>query len=220
MKTRLLGLAAALAFLGAASPSSAAVNLITNGSFETGSFTGSPFDTLSGGSTAITGWQILGSIDWIGSYWTAADGVRSVDLSGTSLGTLSQKFATEVGQQYQVSFFLSGNRDGLPTAKEVVLEINGQSQGTFIYDNATHTAGGMQWQEYQFFFTAALDNTRLTFSSALCGDGGVCSYGAALDNVAVSAVPELSTWGMMLLGFAGIGFLTYRKTQKMKLVSA
>jgi hypothetical protein len=42
----------------------------------------------------------------------------------------------------------------------------------------------------------------------------------ALDNVAVSAVPELSTWAMMLLGFAGMGFLAYRKTQKMKLVSA
>jgi hypothetical protein len=26
----------------------------------------------------------------------------------------------------------------------------------------------------------------------------------------IAAVPELSTWAMMLLGFAGIGFLAYR----------
>jgi hypothetical protein len=29
-----------------------------------------------------------------------------------------------------------------------------------------------------------------------------------------SAVPEPSTWGMMLLGFAGIGFMAYRRKSK------
>jgi hypothetical protein len=28
---------------------------------------------------------------------------------------------------------------------------------------------------------------------------------------AVSAVPEPSTWAMMILGFAGVGFMTYRR---------
>jgi hypothetical protein len=28
------------------------------------------------------------------------------------------------------------------------------------------------------------------------------------------AVPEPSTWGMMLVGFAGIGFASYRRTRK------
>ena len=31
---------------------------------------------------------------------------------------------------------------------------------------------------------------------------------------AVAAVPELSTWGMMLLGFAGVGFVAYRRSRK------
>jgi hypothetical protein len=30
----------------------------------------------------------------------------------------------------------------------------------------------------------------------------------------VISVPEPSTWGMMLLGFAGLGFLGYRRTQR------
>jgi hypothetical protein len=35
-----------------------------------------------------------------------------------------------------------------------------------------------------------------------------------------AAVPEPSTWAMMLLGFAGIGFMAYRRTLKPALMSA
>jgi hypothetical protein len=38
-----------------------------------------------------------------------------------------------------------------------------------------------------------------------CGSG--CSIG-------VSAVPEPSTWAMMILGFAGVGFMAYRRSRK------
>ena len=31
---------------------------------------------------------------------------------------------------------------------------------------------------------------------------------------ATTAVPEPATWAMMLLGFAGLGFVSYRKTRK------
>jgi hypothetical protein len=34
------------------------------------------------------------------------------------------------------------------------------------------------------------------------------------DNVVLNAVPELSTWAMMLIGFAGIGFVAYRRANK------
>jgi hypothetical protein len=47
---------------------------------------------------------------------------------------------------------------------------------------------------------------------------------AALDNVNftefTAAVPEPSTWAMMILGFAGIGFVTYRRKNKMALNAA
>jgi MYXO-CTERM domain-containing protein len=47
------------------------------------------------------------------------------------------------------------------------------------------------------------------------GQEGNCCYGMAIDNVSVSAAaPELSTWAMMLLGFAGIGFLAWRRSRK------
>jgi hypothetical protein len=34
------------------------------------------------------------------------------------------------------------------------------------------------------------------------------------DNLTVAAVPEASTWAMMILGFLGVGFLGYRKSSK------
>jgi len=47
-----------------------------------------------------------------------------------------------------------------------------------------------------------------------------------VDNLAIQSseisngVPELSTWGMMLLGFAGIGLVAYRRTKKTALAAA
>lgn len=38
--------------------------------------------------------------------------------------------------------------------------------------------------------------------------------GGPTDFAAVTAVPEPATWAMMLLGFAGVGFLAYRRKSK------
>jgi hypothetical protein len=43
----------------------------------------------------------------------------------------------------------------------------------------------------------------------IAGDAGsTAGYGG---NLAVAAVPEPATWAMMLLGFAGVGFMAYRR---------
>jgi hypothetical protein len=34
------------------------------------------------------------------------------------------------------------------------------------------------------------------------------------DFAATAAVPEPSTWAMMILGFAGVGFMAYRRSRK------
>jgi hypothetical protein len=36
----------------------------------------------------------------------------------------------------------------------------------------------------------------------------------------ISAVPEPSTWAMMILGFAGVGFMAYRRKSKPDLLGA
>jgi hypothetical protein len=44
--------------------------------------------------------------------------------------------------------------------------------------------------------------------------------GGSLDVTAVTAVPEPSTWAMMILGFGGIGFMAYRRRSKPALMAA
>src|SRR5258706_10464977 len=64
-----------------------AVTGITNGSFEDGTPSANPFDTVLAGDPAIAPWTVdSGSIDWIGSYWPASDGLRSIDLNGFDTG--------------------------------------------------------------------------------------------------------------------------------------
>jgi len=44
--------------------------------------------------------------------------------------------------------------------------------------------------------------------------GGTAGYGGDLTTAQIAAVPEPATWGMMLLGFAGVGFMAYRKRRQ------
>jgi hypothetical protein len=41
--------------------------------------------------------------------------------------------------------------------------------------------------------------------------GGTAGYGGTLSTTQVGAVPEPATWAMMILGFAGVGFMAYRR---------
>jgi choice-of-anchor C domain-containing protein len=220
VKTKLLSIAASLAIFAAVSPASA--NLIVNGSFENGSFNSAPFDTLGAGNSSMTGWTIgSDSIDWIGSYWQPGDGLRSVDLSGNGLGSVKQDFSAVIGQRYTVSFLLAGNPDGGPSTKSVGVDVNGNFQ-IFTFPLAGATKGNMHWTPESFSFIANTTTETLKFTSLTCADGGAnaCAFGPALDNVSVSAVPELSTWGMMLLGFAGIGMIAYRRARKASPIGA
>jgi hypothetical protein len=56
----------------------------------------------------------------------------------------------------------------------------------------------------------------VTFGGAGLTAGGVLTYLADTDNASASAggitaVPEPSTWAMMILGFFGIGYMAYRR---------
>ena len=43
---------------------------------------------------------------------------------------------------------------------------------------------------------------------------------ANITSVTVTAVPEASTWAMMLAGFAGLGYAAYRKTKTERMAFA
>jgi hypothetical protein len=66
---------------------------------------------------------------------------------------------------------------------------------------------------YVGFSGGGFDEIRLkSYCAVGCPDGLDV---AAFDSIAaVASVPEPSTWAMMILGFAGIGFMAYRRSRK------
>jgi choice-of-anchor C domain-containing protein len=193
----------------------APVNLIQNGSFEDGSYPiGNPsYTTLLGGSSAITNWTVMGypmanSIDWVGSHWTAADGARSIDLSGDGIGGMQQTFTTTANQQYKLTFSLAGNPDGAPTTKQMLTFGAGTLfVQNLLFDTTDRTRTAMGWTEYTYKFTALSTSTTLFFQS-LTGT----PYGPALDKVSVSAVPlPAAVW---MLGAGLIGLVAVRRKKK------
>ena len=186
---------------------------ITNGSFEVGTVDpGSGFLTLGASSTAVTGWNIeYGSIDYIGGYWVAKDGVRSIDLNGTEMSAISQSLSgLTPNQEYKVSFWLAGNPDSgvNPKTLDVLTLINSQS---YSFDATGKTHGAMGWVEKYFYFTADATTALLTFKSTTDD----CCWGAALDNVSIAATPlpaALPLFGSALGAFGLLGWFRRRRT--------
>ncbi|MBN9060826.1 MAG: choice-of-anchor C family protein [Rhizobiales bacterium] len=191
-----------------ASSASAAVSIV-NGSFESASVNpGAGFTSLSAGSTAITGWTVGGAgVDYIGTYWQASDGVRSIDLNRLNAGSITQIVnGLTTGLTYTVKFDLAGNPDGAPTVKAAVA-VAGVDTNFYTFDTTGASHSAMNWSTQSFSFVALAPTITLTFASGTAG-----AYGAALDNVSIAAgVPEPSTWAMMLIGFAGLGYVAQRR---------
>jgi choice-of-anchor C domain-containing protein len=157
---------------------------VTNGSFETGSYSSAPFDTLSAGSTDLEGWTIdSGSVDWIGSYWQAAHGSRSIDLDGNAAGAISQTLATTIGNAYDVTFALSGNPFGGPAAKTLTVGASGAASQSYTFDIgiAGNSTGDMKWATQVYSFIATSTTTVLGFTSTTPG-----VFGPALDDISVA----------------------------------
>jgi choice-of-anchor C domain-containing protein len=128
-------------------------NLISNGSFELGTNPGAGFLTLGNGSTDVNNWTISGdSIDYVSdNFWDAADGARSLDMSGNTAGNVSQSFSTVVGAQYTATFQLAANTAGVDTDKDVIVSAGGSSQN-FSFDATGHGFTSMGWEENSFTY--------------------------------------------------------------------
>ena len=200
-------------------------DMVENGSFEDGSdIPPSGYLGLAPGSTDIAGWTVIGSgvrvVDYIGDYWQASDGARSVDLDGYESGNggVEQAITTTAGNNYLVTFDMAGNPGGDPTTKTmdvtvlpyIALPADLTFTATlwtdsFTFDTTGHSTTSMGWTEEQFEFNAISDITTLRFMSTTSGDG----YGPVFDNVrvldiSVVPVPAAALLGMLGLSVAGV----------------
>ncbi len=189
-----------LAIAGASLGANAA-DLITNGNFETysgGAVIG--FTTVNAGSVALAGWTVGGtSVDIVNGNYGAFSG-NGIDILGTpGPGSVSQSFASTVGQTYLLTFDVSRNGNTNPY---IDVSFNGGL--------ATQYLGGTSAapSHYTFSYLANNSSTTLTFSSVGSGDSG-----AVLDNVSVTAVPEPETYAMLLAGLGLIGMVRRRKNK-------
>lgn len=178
IKKFFIGAGATAILLGSVLPA-LAVGL--NGSFETGTDPVS-FTTVLAGQTNVDNWAVdSGSIDYIGSYWQASDGTRSIDLNGNEMGSISQSLTTVTGATYKVSFDLSGNPDGSPSVKTLNVSATGTAPAAFNFDTTVgNTHENMMWTPKEYSFIATGTSTTLTFASTTEG-----AYGPAVDHVVI-----------------------------------
>ena len=74
------------------------INVATNGGFEANAIGNFNYVQLNAGSTALPPWTITGSIKVMkNSYKLPAGGVQSIDLNGSSAGSITQYVPTVVG---------------------------------------------------------------------------------------------------------------------------
>lgn len=191
-------------------------NLLTNGSFETPVVPVGGFFNFNSGSTAITGWTVVGPQASIvnKSYaseccvFPAEDGVQWLDLTGDGSNRVEgveQTVATTPGMPYDLSFWVGNVHDpsgayGTTSTVDVRLGgLNGTLLGAFT--NSNTTSGTQTWEQFTTSFTATASTTALDFLNADPANDNT----NGLDNVVLnpgsaSSVPDPATLPLALTG--------------------
>jgi len=122
-----------------------------------------------------------------------------------------------VGQTYQLSFYWAGGELADRTNFDTVQLTGSFGSSTFatpVYTNTNTTPGTpgsfSGWMLETFDFTAAATSETLSFLAVGTPASNLPPF-ALLDGVSLTAVPEPSTWAMMLVGFCGLGYAAYRR---------
>lgn len=204
--------------LSLAATASASAQLILNGSFETPLVPPGFYTNFAGGSTAITGWTVVGVDSAVtsgtfmqsGITFQAQSGNQWLDLAGvTSNSTTSgvtQNVATVIGQAYDLNFYVGSATDGVFFFPATVdLTIDGGAR--MSYFNPTAPSDRLDWKSFTVPFIATSTTTSLTFFNGSASN----NYISPLDNVSLApAVPEPSA---ALFSAIGILVVALRRTR-------
>jgi hypothetical protein len=159
-------------------------------------------------------WSVpVGSVDLIGEtptgtqfdFYPGHGGYVDLDGSSNAAGTL-QTLGSFAAGSYTLTFDLGGNARG-DVDKTTTITLGDFTQSITLSSSSPYAL-----QTFSFTTTGG----QLSFADGAAGDQNV---GNILDNVTLStAVPEPSTWAMMLVGFAGLGLAGWRARRKTVLI--
>lgn len=113
--------------------------------------------------------------------WQPAHYRQSLDMHGDTAGTIGRDIATQPGQQYIVSFALSGHPVCANSVTTLSAFFGSESLGNFSFDSTGNSVANMGWRYEAVTITATTATTRLRFASTTPG-----GCGPALDDLAVS----------------------------------
>ncbi len=197
-------------------------SILVNGSFEDPLVPTGYYTNFSGGSTAITGWTVVGvdaavvstTFAQNGIHFQAQDGDQWIDLAGvvsnSQTSGVSQVISTVIGVDYLVSFFVGSAADTTFRPQfffpaTIDLSIDGGPRVSFTNPNSPNSM--LDWMQFDYQFTATTTATNITFYNG----GAANNYNSALDNVTVNrvdgAVPEAASaliWGVLTLGVGAV----------------
>jgi hypothetical protein len=165
------------------------------------------------------------TFDW--SFSGAASGTGTLTATETSVGSgiysvTSISGTTSVGTIFGLSGFNAAdnlvylNNPHLDTFG-VGFSVGDGTQGYALYLMTNDLIG----TGFECTGNFCLNGPGVAFNSSFQPDlqrVGVSSFNLSIVNVA--PVPELSTWAMMLFGFCGLGFLAYRRKNRLALSAA
>jgi hypothetical protein len=187
-------------------------NLIVNGSFETPLVPPGGTATFPGGSTAITGWTIVGvdsslvhtNFTQSGITFQAQHGNQWLDAAGHTSNSMTsgvrQVVPTTPGGLYAISFYVGSARDNVFfNAATIDLQIDGGPRVPFHNPIAPNNM--LHWQQFTVPFVATGSTTTITFYNGSAPN----NFLSALDNVVMEGlVPEPSSLAVALIGAIGL----------------